>query len=282
MAILRAYFDASGTKKDPQTTVLTVAGYIAQEDDWTKFETRWPEALREFGLTAFHFKDFAHFKGEFTSWKDNEAKRRKLIQRLSQIIGDHTVRGFSITVNVDSYETANRLYVLPAALQPYPLAASAAIQNVEDWHQTGDRVAYVFEKGDADQQGLLAAIGFFEIDIPASPIFLCKKWRNPDGGLKWCYPFQACYFLAYEHRKIVDTQHQGKFTGELRGSLSELMRATDAMRDECWYFWLPTYIALHCCPVKSRIESIGWGHRGIRFGSRMAGVPVKGAFFRIA
>ena len=38
----------------------------------------------------------------------------------------------------------------------------------------------------------------------------------------------------------------------------------------------------HCCPVKSRIESIGWGHRGIRFGSRMAGVPVKRAFFRIA
>ena len=41
-------------------------------------------------------------------------------------------------------------------------------------------------------------------------------------------------------------------------------------------------IVNHCCPVKSRIESIGWGHRGIRFGSRMAGVPVKGAFFRIA
>ena len=41
-------------------------------------------------------------------------------------------------------------------------------------------------------------------------------------------------------------------------------------------------IYLHCCPVKSRIESIGWGHRGIRLGSRMAGVPVKGAFCRIA
>ena len=38
----------------------------------------------------------------------------------------------------------------------------------------------------------------------------------------------------------------------------------------------------HCCPVKSRIESTGWGHRGIRFGSRMAGEPVKWAFFRIA
>ncbi len=42
------------------------------------------------------------------------------------------------------------------------------------------------------------------------------------------------------------------------------------------------YMDNHCCPVKSRIESIGWGHRGIRLGSRMAGVPVKGAFFRIA
>ena len=41
-------------------------------------------------------------------------------------------------------------------------------------------------------------------------------------------------------------------------------------------------VHFHCCPVKSRIESIGWGHRGIRFGSRMAGVPVKRAFFRIA
>ncbi len=41
-------------------------------------------------------------------------------------------------------------------------------------------------------------------------------------------------------------------------------------------------VEVHCCPVKSRIESIGWGHRGIRLGSRMAGVPVKGAFFRIA
>ena len=42
------------------------------------------------------------------------------------------------------------------------------------------------------------------------------------------------------------------------------------------------FVRDHCCPVKSRIESIGWGHRGIRFGSRMAGVPVKWAFFRIA
>ena len=45
---------------------------------------------------------------------------------------------------------------------------------------------------------------------------------------------------------------------------------------------MPHMIRCHCCPVKSRIESIGWGHRGIRLGSRMAGVPVKGAFFRIA
>ena len=42
------------------------------------------------------------------------------------------------------------------------------------------------------------------------------------------------------------------------------------------------FAEFHCCPVKSRIESIGWGHMGIRFGSRMTGVPVKRAFFRIA
>ncbi len=49
-----------------------------------------------------------------------------------------------------------------------------------------------------------------------------------------------------------------------------------------WAVAVLMMISNHCCPVKSRIESIGWGHREIRLGSRMAGVPVKGAFFRIA
>ena len=54
------------------------------------------------------------------------------------------------------------------------------------------------------------------------------------------------------------------------------------LSDESDVFMIVLIIIAHCCPVKSRIGSIGWGHRGIRFGSRMAGVPVKRAFFRIA
>ena len=38
----------------------------------------------------------------------------------------------------------------------------------------------------------------------------------------------------------------------------------------------------HCCPARSRTESIGWGPGLIRFGSPMAGVPVKWALSRRA
>ena len=61
-----------------------------------------------------------------------------------------------------------------------------------------------------------------------------------------------------------------------------LMRPAQMKANPGSYFRPAVFICDHCCPVKSRIESIGWGHRGIRFGSRMAGVPVKWAFFRIA
>ena len=61
----------------------------------------------------------------------------------------------------------------------------------------------------------------------------------------------------------------------------ELVAAQEIGRETVQYVG-NVYKYYHCCPVKSRIGSIGWGHRGIRFGSRMAGVSVKGAFFRIA
>ena len=37
---------------------------------------------------------------------------------------------------------------------------------------------------------------------------------------------------------------------------------------------------IHYCPVKSRIESVGWGHRVSFRGSRTAARPVKWAFSR--
>ena len=42
----------------------------------------------------------------------------------------------------------------------------------------------------------------------------------------------------------------------------------------------PSTVRIHYCPVKSRIESAGWGHRVSFRGSRTAARPVKWAFSR--
>ena len=48
------------------------------------------------------------------------------------------------------------------------------------------------------------------------------------------------------------------------------------------YTWqgVSGYVEAHYCPVKSRIESVGWGHRVSFRGSRTAARPVKWAFSR--
>ncbi len=90
-------------------------------------------------------------------------------------------------------------------------------------------------------------------------------------------------FMAGDFRRQAErVTHKGggvvAFPPTYRGGYERMHRFVDENTE-----WdRPAYEVWHCCPVKSRIESIGWGHRGIRLGSRMAGVPVKGAFFRIA
>src|SRR5215831_17772262 len=80
-----AYFDGSGSPAD--TAAVVVAGFVAPVDQWVDFERNWNECLKHFGVSALHMREFAHSRGEFSSWKGNETKRRHFLGRLITIIG---------------------------------------------------------------------------------------------------------------------------------------------------------------------------------------------------
>ena len=76
--MLRGYYDGSGMHRDSE--VLTLAGLVASENVWGRFEESWGTVLREYKITAFHAKDAMACRGQFArenNW--DEAKVGRLI-----------------------------------------------------------------------------------------------------------------------------------------------------------------------------------------------------------
>jgi hypothetical protein len=84
VVVLRVYLDETGHAKDPNTSVVGVAGCIASIAAWERFEEEWAGVLKEFCVTMLHMNDFAHFHGEFTGW--TEEKRQQFLGYLLTII----------------------------------------------------------------------------------------------------------------------------------------------------------------------------------------------------
>ena len=85
--MLTACFDASGNYQDPKQPFFVVAGFISRADRWIKFDEEWRKRLASDGLSYFHAVDFAASQKEFAvGWRDNEKRRRQLLEDLLDII----------------------------------------------------------------------------------------------------------------------------------------------------------------------------------------------------
>ena len=65
--MLVAYFDESGANDTP---VVTMAGYMADERHWKRFEREWAKGLKEYGAKYLHMKEYAQSNGEFKGWPE--------------------------------------------------------------------------------------------------------------------------------------------------------------------------------------------------------------------
>jgi hypothetical protein len=80
---LNAYMDETGHSEDPRCHFAGMAGFVAPQDRWDGLAEYWQTVLDYFKLTEpFHMKEYAHSRGQFTSWKGDEPKRRSLMNAL--------------------------------------------------------------------------------------------------------------------------------------------------------------------------------------------------------
>ena len=204
MALL-TYLDASGDENQP---AISCGGFIARPEQWEAFELEWAQALDDFGVKELHMKHCAFFRGEFEGWSEKD-QRIPFLSRLTEIMNRHLIQSVGISMLLQDYHGLNAELPLQEGMgRPYAVAAFAAIVKTMAWldtHYEGEPVSFVIESGDHGQGHLidfLNEIGLTEQGISVTP--KCKRWKNRvTGEIRYCYPLQACDFVAYESFKMV-------------------------------------------------------------------------------
>jgi hypothetical protein len=219
-----AYFDASGDAA--RGPILVVSGFLASAKAWRTFERAWAQALRQEGVTYFHMKEFAHSVGEFTTWKGDELRRKRLITTLINIIARTAICSFAAGVPVTEWKECNDLYTLDQCkFQPYPLCGWACTEQVYRWCDATrvdqSHVSFVFENGDRYQGNLRTLV-----NRDFGSVFATEE-KKTFGAL------QATDFAAWQVRNVLQKHHENvlnRFRKDFEALFSRVERAPSLIR----------------------------------------------------
>ena len=212
--------------------LFAVGGYIALDDDWPVIERAWQDALRMAGITRFHMRDFAHFRGEFTGW--SESQRRDLINAFAAIIRPDVLASVVGVIELEPYERFFRPALPPGHpyREPYLLCLQTCMERVNHWlgpHIPEDeRFLFVCEER---PKTATAATNHFHA------VARHNSWGTRSAGIRFaskaaCVPLQMADLIVYEANKATANMFAG-FPNAERKSLT-LLR--EACLSECGYF----------------------------------------------
>jgi hypothetical protein len=98
--MLVCYLDDSG--KDAQNPITTIAGYLASEDEWAKFETEVEPFFAERNVSVLHAVDLHNTRGEFKGW--SVLSKEAFVARISQVAAKHVAFGVSMSAEKGNYK----------------------------------------------------------------------------------------------------------------------------------------------------------------------------------
>jgi hypothetical protein len=105
-AVLYAYMDPSGTHVN--SPVLSISGFVANEDAWRAFDKDWRNVLEKptwpSRLSRFHMVDCSHCEGEFFEGRWRFAERLSLYGELVEVITSSDIRPVSASVVTNCFE----------------------------------------------------------------------------------------------------------------------------------------------------------------------------------
>jgi hypothetical protein len=170
-----AYFDDSG--HPDESHAVTVAGFVATEEQWLLFEKEWKAAIAEppYNLSIFHMTDFETDRSLSREEKD------RLLNKLVGIIYTRARFHFSHSVQMEEYRVVNEQYAFEESVgTPYALAGRTIAKSLNTWKAkyggNDCKLLIAFEDGTKHKGDLMARM---EADKLPRPMFLKKTQATP-------------------------------------------------------------------------------------------------------
>jgi hypothetical protein len=96
---ITAYFDESGSHTGAPVTAM--AGYVADERQWQRFNARVGELFAQFGVSEFHLVDLRHSSGDFAGWSVD--RKIELTDELQHIANESLESGVTAFLSEENY-----------------------------------------------------------------------------------------------------------------------------------------------------------------------------------
>jgi len=247
MAVMTCYTDVGGSLSE---IVLSPATLVSSPEKWQEFDRRWNDCLCAFEVSALHMKDFAHSRGEFSSWKLDEPKRRRFLNALMWIIEDTVEYSAAVAIYVADYNRVDQKYRLSESLRPYTLGCMSCAARIIPWakeaqHDKNDLI-WIFEKGDQDQNDLRKRWEIAYPDHFVDPIFLKKQDVYESKESRRIRPFEAADLVGYENllaHRLLAKKGEKRLFENLRKPMQRLMKLKGG---DLWGYLSETEILSAC------------------------------------
>ncbi len=148
LAVLVCYLDDSGT--DPQSSIVTLGGYVAPDDQWAQFERAVEPIFAKYGVEVFHAVDLEKSDGVFAGW--SILKKQSFVAQICSAMVPHVPLGVSMSALKTMYQTRAAESGRKRTVTPFTFCANGLV----DWMMTDVRLdgaaraegfAFIFEAG---------------------------------------------------------------------------------------------------------------------------------------
>jgi hypothetical protein len=198
---MRVYVDDSGDEPDPQHTVVALAAYMAELDQWKKFEGEWSEVLGDNQVPYLHMKEWWDEKKPiYQHLKASPAKAASFFGDLAGVIKRHI--NFCATATVRLADLRRFNAESNSQIEAYPLGLYGCIIELRQQVRHKD-ISIVIDRISKPHRAIDLAETYAKTDsyedlkMGAISIVPLKETES----FKTVLPIQASDFMAWELRK---------------------------------------------------------------------------------
>lgn len=119
---------------------LALAGCLAHEVDWLRFEMEWKPVLKAYNVDCFHMVDFEHGWGAFAGW--DKPKRQNFLNQLLACFDPHVKAMFGASTTIQDPNEPLRV----AYLNNIKRAMRNAFHVGHFWAYPQEKMSLVFAK----------------------------------------------------------------------------------------------------------------------------------------